>query len=134
MKKLILLFSLLFLTQPLWAADLAKLGPNKKTEFVSKHHLFIAQAPLVPVVVGEAEFEITLTDQAGQAFSGFTLEPASLEMPGMAMKALPVQVTPIAPNRFKVHLTTEMAGLWQVRLPLTAGGQKDWVLIKFVVQ
>lgn len=101
-----------------------KLPENAAAQTVGKTNVAIALTPYPPVSFQTGNFEITLTDEKGQAINDAKIS-LDLTMPGMWMPPSKPNAASIGDGKYKASAPWTMRGLWRIEVIITRGSEKS---------
>lgn len=101
-----------------------KLSDNVAAQTVGKMNVAIALTPYPPVSFQTGNFEITLTDEKGQAINDAKVS-LDLTMPGMWMPPSKPNASTLGDGKYKASAPWTMRGLWRIEVIVTRGSEKS---------
>ncbi len=105
-------------------SDAPKLPANTATQIVGNLNVTLAISPYPPASFQNGRFDITLTDDKGQAVTDATIS-LDLTMPGMWMPPSKPNAQAVGNGKYHAAAFWTMRGLWQIEVTITRGNQKQ---------
>ncbi|MBI5302024.1 MAG: FixH family protein [Chloroflexi bacterium] len=101
-----------------------KLPENTAAQTVGKMNVAIALTPYPPVSFQTGNFDLTLTDEKGQAITDAKIR-LDLTMPGMWMPPSKPNAQNLGEGKYKASATWTMRGLWRIEVIIERGSEKS---------
>ena len=105
-------------------SDAPKLPENTATQKIGNLNVTLAISPYPPASFQNGSFDITLTDDKGQAITDATIS-LDLTMPGMWMPPSKPNAQAVGNGKYHAAAFWTMRGLWQIEVTITRGNQKQ---------
>ncbi len=112
--------------------DSSTLPQNTAKQKVNNLNVSLALSPYPPVGFQETTFDVTLTDENGQAVSDATVN-LDLTMPGMWMPLNTFALPYTDGGLYSGRGIFTMRGLWRIEVIIQRGGQKQSVFFDVVL-
>ncbi|MBI4787013.1 MAG: FixH family protein [Chloroflexi bacterium] len=105
-------------------SDAPKLPENTAAQKIGNLNVTLAITPYPPASFQNGTFDITLTDDKGQAVTDATIS-LDLTMPGMWMPPSKPSAQSVGNGKYRAQAFWTMRGLWRIEMIIQRGGAKQ---------